>query len=104
MDCIGDLIPQTMESERALQTAARCFLSLLRDVQTAAAGRSRPTHSSTSRLATSGQLNLEIELLDPTSRQAHGDQSDSESRPLLPVEAPSPAAGKRPHTLASMLR
>jgi hypothetical protein len=96
VDCIGDLIPQTMESERALQTAARCFLSLLRDVQTAAAGRSRPTHSSTSR--------LEIELLDPTSRQAHGDQSDSESRPLLPVEAPSPAAGKRPHTLASMLR
>ena len=90
--------------EQVLQTAARCFLSLLRDVQTAAAGRPRPTHSLNSRRATSGQLTLEIELQDSLARRGHGGQSELECRPLLTDGTPEPPTGKQLPRLSSILR
>ena len=72
-----------MGSEQALQHSARCFLSLLRDVQTAAARRPRPQRRPPADSRPSDQFTLEIEHHDTAARQPHGSQSEPESKPLL---------------------
>ena len=78
-----------MGTEQALQHSARCFLSLLRDVQTAAARRPKLSRGAPAHSRPSEQLTLEIESHHTDATHKHGTQSDSEARPLLSDAAAS---------------
>ena len=92
----------SMGTEQALQHSARCFLSLLRDVQTAAARRPRPSRGASVPIRPSEQLTLEIEQQSTAARHMHGSHSESESRPLLPDACAGADGVKAADKLASM--
>ena len=93
-----------MGTEQALQHSARCFLSLLRDVQTAAARLPERSRGAPARARPSAQLTLEIEHHHAGATHKLGTHNDPEDHPLLSDAAASSDGASQTGRVASVWR